>query len=189
MEVSLKVICLPYDVGKQSSIPFINLWRKWKLRYDEHGFFCLRKAIKSFIFSLVCIYHWNWRLEEPFLSNSILDIPSRTFVDISMEVRWWWTLSLKAFFIWGNVMPYKVFNWCSLSACMCIMQHLNRLRSDEKQASRKKNYHVQLSKPQLCKINNDSQKIVNNNWTSSTHLYTMDKQPRIRISWMHENSA
>ena len=28
MEVSLKVICLPYAVGKQSSIPLINLGRK-----------------------------------------------------------------------------------------------------------------------------------------------------------------
>ena len=32
MEVSRKDDCLPYAVGKQPSIPSINLGRKWTLR-------------------------------------------------------------------------------------------------------------------------------------------------------------
>ena len=35
MEVSLKVGCLPYAVGKQPSIPLINLGRKRTLNDDD----------------------------------------------------------------------------------------------------------------------------------------------------------
>ena len=35
MEVSLKVGCLPYAVGKQPSIPMINRGRKWTLNDDD----------------------------------------------------------------------------------------------------------------------------------------------------------